>query len=238
MKLVHAAIVAAALAFVPLGGAASAGSGEGAPGGLLGAARRVFACPPLPEAPPPAKGGTRRPKARRHRLDALGLSLRLPRSWAAPVAPTRFAAEAASPDGRTTVRVTVERLDGLTLPDAVAMHEGRTFGPSTASLGCSAALLARYGRDPADAALGVYRSRLSWRGQTTTWALYVRRDDALVTLSVESRWTGRHRPDHGAVDSILAGLRWTAPTQGTAETKGSGGAQPGATRVRKKSSKR
>lgn len=175
---------------------------------LASLARRAFSCQPLHGVPGGARVEPKRPKTKRHRIPSLGLSLRLPKAWKAPLAPSSFAAEAASADGRTTVRVVVERLDGLRLRAAVALHEGRSFGPSAISEGCAAALLHRYGRDPESAVLGMYRSRLPYKGQTTTWVLYEVRDGALVSLAVEARWTDRHRPDHGAVDAILAGLRW------------------------------
>lgn len=177
-------------------------------GDLHAVARRAFSCPPLLGLPGDSGVEPRRPKTRRHRVPALGLSLRLPKGWRAPSAPTSFAAEAESPDGRTTARARVERLDGRGLREAVALHEGRSFGPSAASEACSEALLARYGWVAGDAALGFYRSRLAYRGHTSAWVLFVVRDGALVTLTVESRWTERHGPDQGAVDAILSGLRW------------------------------
>ena len=178
------------------------------PTDLASLARRVLSCQPLHGLPGGPGVEPKRPKTKRHRIPALGLSLRLPKGWKAPLAPSSFAAEGASPDGRTTARVVVERLDGLGLREAVALHEGRSFGQSAASEGCAAALLQRYGRDSDTAALGLYRSRLPYKGQTTTWVLYVLREGALVTLTVEARWTERHRPDHGTVDAILASLRW------------------------------
>lgn len=217
-RLLKALVVAATLAapVAPVApGALGAHARTPKAAGLDAIAARVFACPPVATLPPPEKGGVARPKTKRHRVAALGLSLRLPRSWKPPVAPTALAAEASSPDGRTTVRVTVERLGELSVADAVARHEGRSFGPSTASERCAAALLLRYGRQGPDEVIGVYRSRLGWKGQTTTWSLYARRGGALVTLSVEARWTDRHPPEHGAVDAILAGLRWDVPVAGS-----------------------
>jgi hypothetical protein len=173
--------------------------------GLEAVAADAFACRPL-QGPPGKLRPPRAPKMRSHRLEALRVTLPLPASWKAPLAPTPFAADASSKDERTTVRVVVEKRGGIKLADAIARHEGRSFGQSSASDACGAALLDRYGKGGDGASVGVYRSRYPYRGYTTTYVLYLLRGDELVVVSVETRWSRRKPPELGVVDAVLSGV--------------------------------
>lgn len=166
----------------------------------------AFACRPLEGVPGDEPQRAPALAMRRVALAPLGVSLELPKGWAAPKAAGGYVAEAEGPRARTRVRVTVEALGELDLPAATARYEGRLLGANTASEACRAALTRRYGLADSDARVGVYRSAYPYRGWVTAYVLYQRRGGELVTLEVETRWTRSRRPELQVVDAILRGF--------------------------------